>query len=290
MAGTALEAAYAIYQSLLRRDPDPNGVNGVVHTLTVNGLGPGLETAITSMVASEEYKSIIHSEFDYALALREKPGRVIDGKEVSHIISLGTHCQTSSILKKYGLKIESYPFDWLFNSPSAILHSVNDDFATFLDQSQYKSLPPYEGEPRAQHNYYLKNHGVEVFFPHRDPTTNTDYAFFQRCVHRFRAAIGSDTAKLFVIISREEHDLVNRFDELHDWVRKIGHANILAIQLREPNGNRAIRKLKVSDCGDLYEFTPISTEAGVGFPDLLDDLSVVQLVMQYKIASSARSV
>lgn len=289
MTDNALDAAYAVYRSLLRREPDPGGIEGLVHILTANGIGRGLETVLANGFASEEYKGIVRSEFDYAAALQDGPGRDINGDEVSHIISLGTHCQTSSILKRYRLKVQSYPFDWLFSAPSAILHSLSDDFKTFLDRSQYESLPLYEGEARADHHFYRREHGVKVFFPHRDPTTDADYAFFQRCVSRFRNAIRSDAAKLFVIISRDEHDLVGRFDELHSWISKIGHANLLAIQLREPNGGRAIRKLKAADRGDLYEFTPISTEAGTGFPDLLDDLSVLQLIMQYKIAASARS-
>ncbi|WP_083764785.1 DUF1796 family putative cysteine peptidase [Sodalis glossinidius] len=41
----------------------------------------------------------------------------INGLPISHVVSLGSHCLAASILKKYGLKKASFPFDWFFLVP-----------------------------------------------------------------------------------------------------------------------------------------------------------------------------
>nr|WP_167381959.1 DUF1796 family putative cysteine peptidase [Novosphingobium panipatense] len=202
---------------------------------------------------------------------------------------MGTHYQASSILKKYGLKSQSFPFDWLFSSPDAILHCIQDNFDKFLDKSYYKSLEPKNGEARADHEFYKKFYNVDSFFAHRDPVKADDHQFFMRCVDRFREIVGGGSAKLFVMISGNHHDLVGTFEKLHEWVSKLDSANIIAIQLRDPMDGRSLRKVRAESHGDLYEFSPKSAEEGLGFPDLLDDLTVLKLVAEYQITQNARS-
>lgn len=283
-------AIFLLFQSLLNRSPDPQGLSGGLYKIRELGFDKGLKAIAKGLVGSDEYKWINRDLLSYSDILSGNDGRLIDGKAVDHIISLGSNCQASSILKKYGLKPQSFPFDWLFNSPLAVLHCINDDFKKFLDKSFYRSLEPYEGGDRADHLFYKDAYGVDSFFAHRDPTNLDDYQFFVRCIDRFRETIKSSRAKILVIISGNHHDLVNSFDEIHEWTAQLSCANVLAIQLRDPVDGRCLRKVRSESHGDLYEFSPNSAEAGLGFPDLLDDLTVLKLICEYKIASSAKSV
>lgn len=286
----AEQAISLLFKSLLHRSPDPDGLAGGLYNIEKLGFDQGIKSIAHGMMGSNEYKWLHRDLLNYSDILSDDTGRLINGKTVEHIISLGSNCQTSSILKKHGLKSESYPFDWLFNSPRALMHSINDDFEKFLDISYYQSLEPYEGGYRAEHLFYKNTYGVDSYFAHRDPNNPNDHQFFVRCVDRFRETIKSSRAKLFVIISGNHHDLIKSFDDIYEWTAQLPYANILAIQLRDPVDGRCLKKVRSKSHGDLYEFSPRSAEAGLGFPDLLDDLTVLKLICEYKIASNAKSV
>lgn len=101
-----------------------------------------------------------------------------------YIVSIGTHCHTSSALKDAGLKRFSCPFDWIFASPTMVADCLDDDFADLLDSSMYTkhSLEtPCKARKRAGHAKY----GNQTF-NHHDPRMEADYDYFCRCVYRFR--------------------------------------------------------------------------------------------------------
>ena len=54
--------------------------------------------------------------------------------QINHVCSLGTHCQSSDLIKDLHLKQESYPFDWIFSSPVMVINTLKDDFSQFLNR------------------------------------------------------------------------------------------------------------------------------------------------------------
>ena len=115
------------------------------------------------------------------------------------VISLGSLCLTATLLQSMGLKTESYPFDWIFSYPAMVAHCLDDNFATLLDQSQY--VPVQDSDNRqAYHQFYNRNpESVAPVFNHRNPATEGDYQYLQRCVARFREKVSSPST-LFVLI------------------------------------------------------------------------------------------
>lgn len=106
-----------------------------------------------------------------------------------HVCSLGTLCHSTKIIMNNKLKLESYPFDWIYSNPKNVLHMIEDDFKTFLDKSFYigKKL-------RAGHKEYDDN-----LFNHHNPKDNeVQYNYFVRCVNRFRRLLKTRQKKLFV--------------------------------------------------------------------------------------------
>lgn len=52
-------------------------------------------------------------------------------------ISLGYRCSTAGILKRLGIKHESYPFDWMISRLSIIQDCIHTRFAYFIDPKYY---------------------------------------------------------------------------------------------------------------------------------------------------------
>ncbi|MBA42492.1 MAG: hypothetical protein CMF62_00595 [Magnetococcales bacterium] len=112
-----------------------------------------------------------------------------------YFVSLGFSCHTSYHLKKYGLKKESYPFDWIFSNPEIIIDCLQNDFLEFLNKDNYESIEPYGTLTKVcKHKKYHP-----IMFMHHDPTNKEDYEYFKRCVTRFRNMLKSDKKKIFII-------------------------------------------------------------------------------------------
>ena len=139
------------------------------------------------------------------------------------IISLGYRCTVAGILKKLGLKHESFPFDWLISRLSVIQHCIQDDFREFLNTENYQQkhtrtfsridiiteglicdediwanmyYQPIE-MPNPIHTYHyrlaLNHHNIVGNVAH--------YEYFKRCVQRLRNELNTKTSKMFVHIT-----------------------------------------------------------------------------------------
>lgn len=119
--------------------------------------------------------------------------------------SLGNNCTSATVLKRNGLKTESYPFDWIFSSEEMLIHCVEDGFKTFLDKAEYNSnlaepnICEHEFYSKIVENYQDVEGKEKVIFNHHNPLTSAkDYAYFERCVQRFKDLLKSDDSKVFV--------------------------------------------------------------------------------------------
>jgi len=53
-------------------------------------------------------------------------------------ISIGPYCTTANILIKNNLRMEAYPFDYIFSSLEIVKHCIDDKFKIFLDKKYYE--------------------------------------------------------------------------------------------------------------------------------------------------------
>lgn len=110
-------------------------------------------------------------------------------------VSLGAFCHTAAVLRRLDMRACSGPFDWVFMSPPAVLHALEDRFRTFLDPSQYEVVADADKvDPSAnlcEHRFYREVYGVRFVFNHHNPTQAKDAQYFARCVSRFEAQLAA---------------------------------------------------------------------------------------------------
>ena len=128
---------------------------------------------------------------DVAAELRQWSGGIS-----TELISLGQNCSVSWYIKAIGQKRASYPFDWLATSPNVLEHVLDDDFHTLLNRSQMIPLVNDSGS----RVYHAQMYG------HRNPARNdADYAYYVRCVERWRDRLESSDNITFIGIVLNEH-------------------------------------------------------------------------------------
>ena len=70
-----------------------------------------------------------------------------------HFISIGPYCHTALILKEHNLRLQAYPFDYIYSSLEMVKHCINDKFNTFLDKKYFIS----GSHPHVtRHSFYCK--------------------------------------------------------------------------------------------------------------------------------------
>ena len=204
-----------------------------------------------------------------------------DSYRAKHIVSLGSLCLTSKLLQSMGLKAESYPFDWIFSTPSMVAHCIDDNFASFLNKDFY--LPVRQGKGRqCHHTFYNSDQRGSPLFNHRDPSTDEDYDYLVRCVNRFRAVLQSPDRTLFVLM--QGHDApgnTSNFDLVRVALERSATKPALLYLSYKSNGDRRhITTKRVNNCA-LIEFAAGSRiHSGVRFEDAADDELVCQIISE----------
>ncbi|MGU3537660.1 DUF1796 family putative cysteine peptidase [Methylobacterium sp. A54F] len=199
------------------------------------------------------------------------------------VAGLGTLCLTSHTLKQMGLKESSMPFDWIFSSPGMVAHAIRDDFGAFLDRRNMQEVPvaarPDPGLYRAENLFYKTQYGVHYIYNHHNPESNdADYAYFVRCVDRFRRALAGDRTILFVMLrhcfSRPDDAAFDDYAAISELVRphallcvETYRSEVLAprYEVAVRVGNLEIGRLRsVSACNGLFFDEPGDFEALAG--------------------------
>lgn len=199
----------ALYVGLLARPPDPDGL--AQHKAHLEGSRS--DTARYARMAAAFAAS---PEFQLARQLRSvqvAPNLYLpdlSGVTFDHGVSLGSFCHTAMALKRAGIRRSAAPFDWLFSRPDMVASCIEDDFARFLDPHEYIPVPL---EDRQSPNINLCHHagfrdefGVSFVFNHHKPYEADDYAYFERCVRRFRDILTSSGWVLFFIVLHPTFD------------------------------------------------------------------------------------
>lgn len=284
----------ALYRGILNREPDALGLAGHAAELQAEPLPRAMVTAIRGFLGSEEYRA----KQGAADLLEQLRPHIVPQPPFEHVISLGSHCYTSWILKQDHLKRFSLPFDWIFSNLSMVMHCIKDDFRLFLDPAQYAVRPessrPRPNEGLCDHLFYRDRFGVELVFNHYDPTNPADWAYFNRAVARFRAVLASPQRKLFLAISTDDRITPTDFPALATLIDQITtNAELLVIRILPPSHDDRIFGVSPLDRRGrhtLLAYQPTSPLTGLGFQQPFDDLMIRRQLRGLPFAPAAPPV
>lgn len=152
------------------------------------------------------------------------------------VVSIGSQCITSMLLRAADLKRYSGPFDWIFSNLRMVCDCVEDDFGAFLDRQHITTLPP-DRRPTldtcfADHKFYQHRYGLNSIFNHYDPTSAEGSAYLERCVARFRSALNSSRPHLMLAVCERHQGGSLAFNRLCDLME--GHPAIDVLVLISP--------------------------------------------------------
>jgi len=149
------------------------------------------------VVSSNEAKQFLAKSLEVKLQIENWAG-----KDAFEVISLGQNCNSSWYIKAAGVKRASFPFDWIYTTAPIISDILKDDFKNLLDR---KFIIPHGMD--AGHELYH-----ETLFGHRNPVkSDSDYAYYERCVERWREKMRQQAPIVFVTIVLNEPEKRPRF-------------------------------------------------------------------------------
>lgn len=231
------------------------------------------------------------------LIVESEPRPSLTSQPISSVISLGTHCYTSAMLSRQGLKRFSGPFDWIFSSLEMVTHCLEDDFRAFLDASYYAPVPVERRVDGPEHNlcdhgYYLENFHVRHVFNHTDPTSVEGHAYLQRCVDRLRTVLTCGEPVLCVCVTPRRTCSASALEALARAVAaRASNAHLLCVLLEEPDPAALLPVIThLGDAPHLaqYSLRPVSAMGGTRFADPIDELPIARLLGRFLYSDLAR--
>lgn len=202
------------------------------------------------------------------------------------LVSLGSHCYTSAMLRRWGLRPWAGPFDWLFSAPAMVAHCIDDDFRLLLDRDQYEPVPTDQRPAgplvnRVHHREYRRIFGVDYIFNHHDVHLDADYGYLTRCVQRFRAALDGQHPHAFVLTCWHNERVAGDIERISQAIRaRSGIHRLIVFSITEPSGI-AVPRLSRLPAGEEFAHLvePCSRWEPLIFPDLLDEYALVQAMV-----------
>ena len=272
-----------LYLGILGREPDAEGFAHFRHRLGPRPTFRAGAQLLRTVVGSEEARQ--KRENDLWMWRRATPP---PQQAVRAVFSLGTHCLTSMVLKANGLKQSSGPFDWIFSSIGAVAHCIEDDFTTFLDPAQHEAIPLEKRTvPDANlcdHRFYRDKHGVHTMFNHRDITRPADYAYYERCVARFRAALRSDDRTLLVMVTPHGVRKAD-FERLCRALTPYPNAELLIVHANRQPGRFGGQLMESIGRHKLHNLYLIGDLGSISFLHPNDALMFHQILGDYRFAT-----
>jgi hypothetical protein len=143
------------------------------------------------------------------------------------------------------MRQEAYPFDWTLSSPQMVMDCLRDDFQTFLDPAQHVTVDPGISSNHLIYGSMVWGKNFDgivnqhLTFAHRDVTTPEHYAYYQRCVERFRSLLRSPEPKLFILIAQDTEYDPQEIRMLREMLcQRTPQSYILCISLFNENESR----------------------------------------------------
>lgn len=277
----------ALYHGLLQREPDADGIGD-----RLAFYGPTMTLAAGVRLLGEFVKGWEFRRL-HPPALAEIYNADPQGPTYTRIISLGTFCMPAWCFRRYGLRRQAFPFDWIFSTVDMVIHCLDDDFATLLDATHYRPNAPADRiSPEvdfADHAIYSERYRLASLFNHYDPTEAAQHAYLQRCVARFRAVLAGGERTLFVCMlkSDEPAEQAAPFRRLAAAVaRTCPNGALLTIVIAPPRpGTGVFGTVKLDQLGPhrLIVLRALSHLAGLEFGDPFDDLMMRRLLAEYRV-------
>jgi len=139
----------------------------------------------------------------------------------------------------------AYPFDWTLSSPQMVMDCLRDDFQTFLDPAQHVPMEPGISSNHLTYGSMVWGKNFDgifnqhLTFAHKDITMAEHYAYYQRCVERFRALLRSPEPKLFILIAQDMEYEPREIHMLRDMLRqRTQNSYLLCVSLFNENESR----------------------------------------------------
>lgn len=255
-----------LYKGILNRNGDLRGIVSHANNLGINPSFDNAANLLSAFIGSREFSA------------RHSAHEIIQYS--GNIISIGSHCITSSVLKKNGLKRWSGPFDWIFSNIPMIAHCISDEFATFLDKSHHIKVDDkdriFTQHRKCNHAFYKENYGINYVFNHHDMTEIDNYNYFSRCVDRFLNALRNDNNILINIsqnFSRDGFDdicsVVDVYKNTTAFIFDVVHSTEdgFGVKLIEKNGRH-----------ELYKLDILGRLGPTHFTDTLDELFFCRII------------
>lgn len=276
----------ALYRGILGRPPESEALASTGEWLEAHGVAQSLAGLVESFVVSPEFRGRVNATG----FLAEAPTpHWPDRPAYRHVVSLGSNCYASQMLKAQGLKRYSAPFDWVFSSPPMVEHCLRDDFQTLLDRTKLEALPERPeavGLERSEHAFYRDRFGVPKMFNHHDMTLDEDYGYLRRCVERLRGVLARDEPALYLMIVRNRPDCLAEALSLGAALREIApHADLLAVDVAHPATaplSFGMQALHESEGRLVMRFVPTSQMRPLWFEDPFDDMLMHRLVRSFR--------
>ncbi len=277
----------SLYLGILERPGEPEGVEGHLRGIQAQGGLAALPGLFRIFVGSEEYKARTREGAYTDLMTRLPSQQAV--QSFHHVIGIGRACATASILRRWKLRAASGPFDWLHSSAEVVEHAIADDFATFLDRSQYEDFRPADERLglRTQHRLYgsMMSPAYSPVFNHHNPLRNDeDYRTFARHVDHFRRAIHGPHRCLLVYIAPNEGDERQAVERLIGFFdRRMPNITLNAFLVDLPDGGLVPRVAQLGDYGRhrILHFAPTSQLFATGFNGLVDEVAMIRCFSIY---------
>jgi hypothetical protein len=228
---------------------------------------------------------------EFATVLKHCRPRQGVGPAIGNVISIGNHCMAAEILRRFGLRKFSGPFDWIFSTPAMTAHCLSDDFSTLLDPSHFEPVP-LDGRRHGpefnvcHHRFYRDGFGVRFVFNHHDMTQLENAEYFARCVSRFRDAVKTPpdgTATILFHIDILNRMLDTEFRAMSEAVDAYSGRNACVVSVSVAQDRAEIipeirRIAGGADGHARYILRPTSDFHPLSFIDPINDLALARLL------------
>lgn len=162
------------------------------------------------------------------------------------VISFGSRCSSSDLIKLLNLKTESYPFDWLVSKLDVIKDCIETNFINFLDLNNYvvtttetfnmtdciKTHICNEGSHvNTYYEKYYKNnistYDYKLLINHKYLNDNNNFEYYKRCINRLYDLFNSDVKKYYIYFhhimglndyENNKENIFNEFDNFSEYI------------------------------------------------------------------------
>ena len=217
------------------------------------------------------------------------------------IHSLGSRCQNSEILKKYGYREFSGFFDFMnTDKVDKVNHIIYDDFNEILKkennialQCNVLTIDPETGvklptSVRTSNKFY--NHPIDVhtaIFPHHDLTSEKDFNHFNNCKQRFKKLVNHNVLFNYAFNTWENNISVADMETMVKSLKEVhGFKNFKLCFIGVCYGNESsYKKIQENEFYDVWQLTiPPHSFTGGAFGLDIDNQNYISIIKSYDIA------